>query len=112
MRQGSKLVGYIQRQWFSKVNEVSNPSVRVVTIEEQSGLGSISPMVSLETNPYPHNAMMTFCRESKCKSRAELAKLAWAIMPRCSFAYSKKKSRVLGINHQLQSVILVSFFSL
>ena len=32
-----------------------------------------------------------FCRESKCKSRAELAKLAWAIMPRCSFAYAKKK---------------------
>ena len=76
MRQGSKLVGYIQRQWFSKVNEVSNPSVRVVTIEEHSGLGSISPMVSLETNPYPHNAIKTFCRESKCKSRAELAKLA------------------------------------
>ena len=82
-------MGYIQRRWVSKVNEVSNPSVRVVTIEEQSGLGSISPMVSLETNPYPHNAIMTFCRESKCKSRAELAKLAWAIMPRCSFASVK-----------------------
>ena len=27
--------------------------------------------------------------QSKCKSRAELAKLAWVIMPRCSFAYPK-----------------------
>ena len=31
---------------------------------------------------------------------------------RCSFAYSKKKRWVLGVSHQLQSVILVSFFSL
>ena len=69
-------------------------------------------MVSFETTPYLLSAIKTFCRESKCKSRAELAKLAWVIMPRCSFAYSKKKSRVLGVNHQLQSVILVSFFSL
>ena len=69
-------------------------------------------MVSFETNPYPHNAIKTICRESKCKSRAELAKLAWAIMPRCSFAYSKKKRWVLCVSHQLQSVILVSFFSL
>ena len=39
-------------------------------------------MVSFETNPYPHNTIKTICRESKCKSRAELAKLAWAIMPK------------------------------
>ena len=52
-----------------------------------------------------HNAIKTICRESKCKSRAELAKLAWAIMPRCSFAYSKKKngSEVLAINFNLSS---------
>lgn len=31
---------------------------------------------------------------------------------RCSFAYSKKKRWVLCASHQLQSVILVSFFSL
>ena len=31
---------------------------------------------------------------------------------KCSFAYSKKKRWVLGVSHQLQSVILVSFFSL
>ena len=44
-------------------------------------------MVSFETNPYPHNAIKTICRE-------------------------KKKRWVLGVIHQLQSVILVSFFSL
>lgn len=32
-------------------------------------------------------------------------------MPRCSFAYEKKKRWVLCVSHQLQSVILVSFFS-
>ena len=68
-------------------------------------------MVSFKTNPYPHNAIKTICCESKCKSRAELAKLAWAIMPRCSFAYSKKKRWVLCVSNH-QSVILVSFFSL
>ena len=34
-----------------------------------------------------HLSIMTM--QSKCKSRAELAKLAWVIMPRCSFAYPK-----------------------
>ena len=113
-----------------------NCAFPVVTMKEQNGLGSISPMVSFETNPYPHNTIKTICRESKCKSRAELAKLAWAIMPKyranecepnlfgicrvqpifnevkCSFAYSKKKRWVLCVSHQFQSVILVSFFSL
>ena len=28
--------------------------------------------------------------QRKCKSRAELAKLAWAILPRCSLSYAKK----------------------
>lgn len=42
-------------------------------------------MVSFETNPYPHNAIKTICRE-------------------------KKKRWVLCVSHQLQSVILVSFF--
>ena len=48
-------------------------------------------MVSFKTNPYPHNAIKTICCESKCKSRAELAKLAWAIMPRCSFCLFKEE---------------------
>lgn len=44
-------------------------------------------MVSFETNPYPHNAIKTICRE-------------------------KKNRWVLWGSHQIQSVILVSFFSL
>ena len=38
-------------------------------------------------SPPSHLSIMTM--QSKCKSRAELAKLAWVIMPRCSFAYPK-----------------------
>ena len=64
-----------------------NCAFRVVTIEEQNGLGSVSPMVSFETNPYLLSAIKTFCIE-------------------------KKKRWVLWVSHQLQSVILVSFFSL
>lgn len=62
-----------------------NYAFPVVTMKEQNGLGYISPMVSFETNPYPHNAIKTICRE-------------------------KKKRWVLCVSHQLQSVILVSFF--
>ena len=86
-----------------------NCAFPVETMEEQNGLGFVSPIGWFEPT---HNAIKTICRESKCKSRAELAKLAWAIMPRCSFAYSKKKRWVLCVSNQLQSVILVSFFSL
>ena len=85
-----------------------NCAFPVVTMEEQNGLGFVSPIGWFEPT---HNAIKTICRESKCKSRAELAKLAWAIMPRCSFAYSKKKRWVLCVSNH-QSVILVSFFSL
>ena len=84
-----------------------NCAFPVETMEEQNGLGFVSPIGWFEPT---HNAIKTICRESKCKSRAELAKLAWAIMPRCSFAYSKKKRWVLCVSNQLQSVILVSFF--
>lgn len=86
-----------------------NCAFPVETMEEQNGLGFVSPIGWFEPT---HNAIKTICRESKCKSRAELAKLAWAILPRCSFAYSKKKRWVLCVSNQLLSVILVSFFSL
>ena len=33
-------------------------------------------------------------RQSKCKSRAELAKLALAIMPRCSFDSAKLQIKI------------------
>ena len=85
-----------------------NCAFPVETMEEQNGLGFVSPIGWFEPT---HNAIKTICRESKCKSRAELAKLAWAIMLRCSFAYSKKKRWVLCVSNH-QSVILVSFFSL
>ena len=102
-----------------------NCAFPVETMEEQNGLGFVSPIGWFEPT---HNAIKTICRESKCKSRAELAKLAWAIMPRCSFPFakvgkriengkefivflSKKKRWVLCVSNH-QSVILVSFFSL
>lgn len=42
----------------------------------------------------PHifnNMINTICRESKCKSRAELAKLAWAIMPDAALLIQRRK---------------------
>ena len=65
-----------------------NCAFPVETMEEQNGLGFVSPIGWFEPT---HNAIKTICRESKCKSRAELAKLAWAIMPRCSFCLFKEE---------------------
>ena len=79
-----KTTGY---NWRRDLPWLYNCAFPVVTMEEQNGLGSVSPMVSFETNPYLLSAIKTFCIE-------------------------KKKRWVLWVSHQLQSVILVSFFSL
>ena len=42
--------------------------------------------------------------QRKCKSRAEFAKLAWAIMPRCRFPYAKLRQENIAGNRKIVSV--------
>ena len=66
-----KATGY---NWRLVLPWLYNCAFPVVTIEEKNGLGSVSPMVSFETNPYLLSAIKTFCRERR-KDGAEVSKI-------------------------------------
>lgn len=44
-------------------------------MKEQNGLGSISPMVSFETNPYPHNTIKTISVKANANREQNLPSL-------------------------------------
>lgn len=82
-----------------------NCAFRVVTIEEQNGLGSISPMVSFETNPcLLMRLRLSAVKEEKmglrCQSSASINHHRFLLFPLLEKGLSKKKRLVTGIGHQ------------